>query len=135
MFYNIEFENRLLAQVYDMNHVETVEFPTPTNENFQFGFGYIVNEKVFTPHIHKSVKRELDKTSEFLYVVSGEIQIAIYDENAKFVQDIVLTSNMGLLQFIGGHRIVMKSNTKYFELKQGPYLGHDIDKIEMKEII
>ena len=39
---------------------------------------------------------------------------------------------MALLQFIGGHKIEIKSGTKYFEIKQGPYYGRDFDKFNVK---
>ena len=118
----------LVAQVYDMNKMNGVTFPTHETATFQFGFGQISEDKVLIPHIHKRVKREIETTSEFLYVIHGEMIIDVLDEEEKFLEQIILKNNMALLQFVGGHKIEIKSGTKYFEIKQGPYYGRDFDK-------
>lgn len=122
----------LIGQVYEMNTMEGVNFPTAAEATFQFGFGEISEDKVLIPHIHKRVKREIETTSEFLYVIHGEMIIDVLDEEEKFVQKVILKDNMALLQFIGGHKIEIKSGTKYFEIKQGPYYGRDFDKFNVK---
>tara|TARA_Y100001958_G_C21174203_1_gene505358 strand:- start:184 stop:579 length:396 start_codon:yes stop_codon:yes gene_type:complete len=121
----------LVAQVYDMNKMKGVTFPTRETETFQFGFGQINEDKVLIPHIHKRVKREIETTSEFLYVIKGQMIIDILDENESFIEQTILRDNMSLLQFVGGHKIEIKSGTKYFEIKQGPYYGRDFDKYNL----
>ena len=125
-------ETILVAQVYDMSKMKGVTFPTPESATFQFGFGQITENKVLIPHIHKRVKREIETTSEFLYVIHGEMIIDVLDEEEKFLEQIILKNNMALLQFVGGHKIEIKSGTKYFEIKQGPYYGRDFDKYNVK---
>lgn len=122
----------LVAQVYDMSKMKGVTFPTPESATFQFGFGQISENKVLIPHIHKRVKREIETTSEFLYVIHGEMIIDVLDEDEKFLEQVILKENMALLQFVGGHKIEIKSGTKYFEIKQGPYYGRDFDKYNVK---
>jgi len=122
----------LIAQVFDLNAMNGVVFPTPVLASFQFGFGEILENKVLIPHIHKRVKREIDTTSEFLYVIYGEMIIDVLDEQERFLEKVVLKDNMALLQFVGGHRIELLSGTKYFEIKQGPYFGRNFDKYNVK---
>ncbi|WP_282125713.1 hypothetical protein [Marinifilum flexuosum] len=133
MHRDIKIEDVLIAQLYDMNSIEGVEFPTPSEATFQFGFGQIIEDKNLLPHIHKRVNREINTTSEFLYVVSGEMIVDVYDENEKFIEKVILKDNMALLQFIGGHEISLRAGTKYFEIKQGPYFGRDFDKYDFKK--
>ena len=125
-------EDILIAQVYDINAMDGINFPTPESATFQFGFGQISENKVLIPHIHKRVKREIETTSEFLYVIHGEMVIDVLDEEERFSEKVILNDNMALLQFIGGHKIEIKSGTKYFEIKQGPYYGRDFDKFNVK---
>ncbi|NQY54187.1 MAG: hypothetical protein HRT42_11520 [Campylobacteraceae bacterium] len=132
MVKNIYSKDILIAQKYNLNDINSTNFPTPENATFQFGVGVVKEEKVLVPHIHKRVERTIDTTSEFLFVLSGEMLIDIYDEDELFIEKIVLQNNECLLQFIGGHAITLKENTKYFEIKQGPYYGHDFDKYELK---
>ena len=54
--------------------------------------------------------------------------IEILSEDSTFIKKIELTDSQALLQFIGGHKISFDAGTKYFEIKQGPYLGRDADK-------
>jgi len=132
MVKDIVFNNILIGQVYDLNLAKGVNFPTSDEQVFQFGFGVINDDKVLAPHIHKRVERVVQTTSEFLYVVEGLMTIEIYSEDAAHVQTISLSNNQGLLQHFGGHKIALKKGTKYFEIKQGPYYGHDFDKYEFR---
>ena len=43
----------LIAQVFDINSMNGINFPTPESATFQFGFGHISENKVLIPHIHK----------------------------------------------------------------------------------
>ena len=121
----------LVAQIYDMNKFEGVHFPTPETAAFQFGFGSILENKILVPHVHKRVKREIKTTSEFLYVIKGTMILDVIDEDEKFIDQVILNDNMAILQFIGGHKIEIKSGTRYFEIKQGPYYGRDYDKYNL----
>lgn len=132
MVKDLIYKNVLVAQFFDINKMKGTIFPTPPSSTFQFGFGEITENKKLTPHIHKRVKREITTTSEFLYVIHGKMIIDVLDEDEKFVEQIILKNNMALLQYVGGHKIEIKSGTKYFELKQGPYLGRDFDKYNVK---
>jgi hypothetical protein len=131
MVRDIISDSQLIGQLYDMKAAEGFSFPTPDRATFQIGYGVIKFDKNFVPHIHKQVERIIYTTSEFLYVISGEMTISIYDEKEKFVDKIVLHENMGLMQFIGGHDIQIKRDTRYFEIKQGPYLGRNVDKYNL----
>jgi hypothetical protein len=131
MVHDIISGGQLIGQLYDMNDIKGISFPTPDHTTFQFGYGVIESDKNLVPHIHKQVERIINTTSEFLYVISGKMTISIYDEKEKIVEKIVLRKNMGLMQFIGGHDIQIGHDTKYFEIKQGPYLGKNIDKYDL----
>jgi len=132
MIEDIYSNNILIGQKYNLNDVNETIFPTPENDTFQFGVGVAKNEKILVPHMHKRVERTIDTTSEFLYVLNGEMVIDVYDEKEIFVKKVILNDNECLLQFIGGHAITLKENTKYFEIKQGPYYGRDFDKYNLK---
>lgn len=133
MHRDIKVNGKLIAQVYDLNLSESSQFPTPDSATFQFGVGVNTEEKVFKTHIHKNAKRTIDTTSEFLFVVSGQMEVEILDENTQKVDIVILKDNMGLLQFFGGHAIKTSANTKYFEIKQGPYYGRDFDKFDVED--
>jgi hypothetical protein len=124
---------KLIAQVYSINEATKTDFPTPAEATFQFGVGVNAEDKIYKTHIHKNAKREIETTSEFLYVVNGQMDVDVLDEDANIVEKVSLTDNMALMQFFGGHAIRTKAGTKYFELKQGPYKGRDFDKYDVED--
>ena len=133
MHKDIFIGDKLIAQVYSLESATKTSFPTPEDVTFQFGVGVNSEDKVYKSHIHKIAKREIETTSEFLYVVDGVMEVDILDEDAKIIEKVELTNNMALLQFFGGHAIRTKAGTKYFELKQGPYFGRDFDKFDVED--
>ncbi len=133
MHKDILVNGKLIAQVYELDKATKTSFPTPEDVTFQFGVGVNMEDKVYKTHIHKDAKRELDTTSEFLYVLNGVMEVDVLDDNAQLVEKVELKNNMALLQFFGGHAIRTKAGTKYFELKQGPYYGRDFDKYDVED--
>ena len=83
-------------------------------------------------HIHLENKREIKTTSEFIFVLKGNIKVNIFDKNENIIDTFYLRKEEALLQFEGGHEFFIEPNTIFFELKQGPYLGKDKDKKEIK---
>lgn len=118
----------LIAHVYNFTLPGGVIFPTPAETEMQCGFGQIDEDKAFKPHVHKILERTTVNTSEFIYIIEGEMRVDFLNDDDEIVGTAILTSGQGMLQFIGGHRITMDAKTKYFELKQGPYFGHIDDK-------
>jgi len=133
MVKDIFFNNVLIGQVYDLNLAKGVNFPTSDEQEFQFGFGVIDEDKTLVPHIHKRVERIVQTTSEFLYVVNGLMTIEIYSEDEEYVETVTLNDNQALLQHIGGHQISFQKGTRYFEIKQGPYYGRKFDKYNISD--
>lgn len=131
-FFEIAHKNKTIAHLYDLNLFEDSSFPTPPEMELQFGYGFIKESKILDMHIHKKVRRQTINTSEFLFVISGKMKVEILAEDKTSVKRVELTNNQCLLQFIGGHKISFEANTKYFEIKQGPYLGRDKDKLIIK---
>tara|TARA_X000001036_G_scaffold398591_1_gene401603 strand:+ start:8110 stop:8526 length:417 start_codon:yes stop_codon:yes gene_type:complete len=125
---NIFYQTSLIAQKFKINEVSESIFPTPNTCEFQFGVGVVKETKFFKPHIHKNAKRNISNTSEFIYVVNGKMTIEILSPSEEFVETVTINENEGFLQFFGGHKIVASENTRYFEIKQGPYNGQDFDK-------
>ena len=122
----------LIAQVYHLDTIDKTSFPTPENVTFQFGVGVNAAEKIYKTHVHKPALRKIETTSEFLYVLEGKMVVDVYDEDHVIIETVELGSQCALLQFYGGHGIKTEENTKYFELKQGPYYGRDFDKYDLE---
>lgn len=121
-------EGELIAQIYNLKQFNSSCFPTPDYFTLQFGYGQVSDRKELRTHIHKKLSRELTNTAEFIFVFEGNMFISVLDESANKIASITLKNNMCLLQHKGGHKISIAKNTRYFEIKQGPYFGNDRDK-------
>ena len=124
----IFFKKELIGIFVDMDDFEESCFPTPDDQSLQLGLWFIKDKKVYEKHIHKQLTRTIENTSEFIYVLKGKVIIKLYSSNNIFIKSIILEPNQAFLQFLGGHEIIADSNTKFFEIKQGPYMGRDADK-------
>ena len=127
--HSIYQDNRLIAQIYDTRVADEDVFPTPYEAEMQCGFGLSSVAKSVAPHLHKQITRENQQTSEFLFVIEGTMKARIYNDDGNILYEITLRSGMALLQLAGGHGFDIEANTRYIEVKQGPYLGHENDKI------
>ena len=88
-----------------------------------------------SPHLHlKHEGRLVQSTQEFLLVVSGRMEIDFYDESARcFYTDTILPGE-AVLQVKGGHGFRFPEVTRLIEIKQGPYLGKEKDKVAIPEM-
>lgn len=124
----IEHKGVVLAQIYDLNVISGTSFPSPADFPLQFGVGSTPTGRVIPPHVHTNVERTLDTTAEFIFILEGTMNVVFLNADGVPAGTERLGPNMAFLQVQGGHQISFEPNTKYFEIKQGPYLGRDVDK-------
>ena len=108
-----------------------VNFLTPTYADFQVGTirhptGYII-----PPHVHRENRRKISGTSEVLVVQVGRIEVDVYSGHSReLVQTTGLKAGDIIVLVAGGHSIRVIEECHIVEIKQGPYLGRDKDKVE-----
>tara|TARA_Y100000817_G_scaffold312611_1_gene306866 strand:+ start:452 stop:844 length:393 start_codon:yes stop_codon:yes gene_type:complete len=113
---------KLLALVIRFNDiVDEKYFATDDNEDFQVASFNLEKESIIEKHIHNEQDRNIKTTSEVLVVLDGKIEVDIYDDNLDFVESLSIFSSDTIALFNGGHGIRIKENTKFIEVKQGPY--------------
>lgn len=128
---NVEHNGQVVAHIYDMTVVEGRTFPTPEHFPMQFGIAALESDWTSKAHIHKPVTREVEGTAEFIFIMEGRLDAIFYGTDHTEIGRETLTQNMALLQLTGGHELSFAKGTKYFEIKQGPYLGRDGDKYDL----
>jgi len=102
-----------------------VNFLTPDEFSQQLGLLQHDKGKVIDRHRHKLVKREIFHTQEVLVILSGRIQVELYDDERRHLETFILEGGDSILLARGGHRIVVLEPSKIIEVKQGPYAGFD----------
>lgn len=68
-------------------------------------------------------------TQEFLLVASGKIEADFFTEGGQFLQTEILNKGCILFQIRGGHAFRFLEPTQLIEVKSGPYLGREKDKV------
>ena len=130
MIKEIKSGNTILARYISSDAwKEGLNFFSNENEFLQVGTWRYNSGKVLLPHVHNEVKREILRTQEVLYIKKGSIKASIYDLKNNLVEEIVVKEGDILILLQGGHGyIVLEDDTQVLEIKNGPYLGAEIDR-------
>ena len=85
--------------------------------------------KEVSAHKHLESNKISKITQETIIVIDGELETSYYDLNDKLIKKIVLKQGDCSITFRGGHSFLsLKENTKFYEIKNGPYFGKEKDK-------
>tara|TARA_B100000575_G_C22846803_1_gene495883 strand:+ start:143 stop:547 length:405 start_codon:yes stop_codon:yes gene_type:complete len=108
---------------------QSLGFFSDDREQIQLGAWNYSQGKSLARHYHNTVPREFEVTGEVLIVMSGSILATIYDDNQFEVVQQNVHSGDVLILLSGGHGYeILENNTHVLEVKNGPYLGADIDR-------
>jgi len=99
------------------------------NEPLQVSSKKLKKGEKFKPHRHNVLHRETSLTQEAWVVIKGEILVSLYDLDDTFFYEEVIEEGDCVLNFRGGHTFeTLKDDTILYELKNGPYMGVELDK-------
>lgn len=125
----LDNNGKLLAHVIKKSDIKNNKnFTTENEEEFQFASFNLKSNESINKHIHPEQKRIVYKTSEVLVVIEGELRVDIFDKDNLLVQEVHLKTGDSICLISGGHGIEVISDSKFIEVKQGPYT-ESIDKV------
>ena len=128
----VDNSGNLLATVIKFDNISNGKnFITDNNSEFQLAAFALDETTIIERHYHPSQKRKIKKTTEVLVVLEGELSIQIYDKDLNFIKDILIKEKDTIALIDGGHGITCNKDTKFIEVKQGPY-DEQIDKKRFK---
>jgi hypothetical protein len=119
-------DNRVLALIIrrELEPSKTT-FITEEAMNFQAGFIVYPAGSEIARHVHKPVHRELNGTSEVLFLKKGRCDVDFFTDGKQLVATRELRQGDVLLLLGGGHGFRLFEDTVFLEIKQGPYTGLD----------
>jgi len=86
-------------------------------------------DKSLKAHIHNEVERRVLWTQEVLFVRSGQIRANIYDTSEQKVAELLVNPGDVIILLRGGHGYdILQDGTQVLEIKNGPYVGADLDR-------
>lgn len=103
--------------------VDGIEFVTPATSVYQLGVLGWPKGHLVQPHIHNSVRRQIDSTQEVLFVRRGRARLDLFHDDRSFSCSVELRPGDVAFLAAGGHGLEMLEPTEIIEVKQGPYLG------------
>ncbi|UYI80042.1 MAG: hypothetical protein OGM09_07440 [Fusobacterium varium] len=130
MIKEIRKNNEILARHITGNEIkEGLSFFSNDNEYVQVGSWNYNKGKELLKHIHNEVIREVERTQEVLYIIKGRIEAEIYDLEKSLIETIIVNEGDILILLESGHGYkILEEGTKVLEIKNGPYLGAEIDR-------
>lgn len=91
-------------------------------------WGYSKGKKL-QAHIHNEVSRNVLWTQEVIFVRKGKIQSNIFDTKGKKVAELNVGEGDIIMLLRGGHGYdILEDETEVLEVKNGPYVGADLDR-------
>ena len=132
MTYEIKKDGKILARYISANEAwgnENLSFFSEDEEYIQAGSWNYSKGKKLLAHSHNEVERSVLFTQEVLFVKSGSLQAFIYDDDSNLVEEFTAYKDDILIMLSGGHGYeVLEDDTKVLEIKNGPYLGAEVDR-------
>ena len=112
----------ILAFIVNANKNEQAKnFYTENNLDMQVASFNLKKGENIDRHYHYKQNRNIQTTSEVIYVQEGNLEIEIYDNEKNFVDKLSVSEGMIIIIFDGGHAINIIEDSKFIEIKQGPY--------------
>lgn len=117
----LDNENNLIAIYIKKDIPDNKNFLTDDSKPFQVGTFSLPKGNIIERHYHNSTIRKIEHTSEALFVTEGSLRVELYDKNQTFLKEILVNEKEVIVLFTGGHFIEIIENSKFIEIKQGPY--------------
>jgi hypothetical protein len=76
--------------------------------------------------------RVIKDLQQMFLVQKGVVQVDLYSDNKKLIKKIILKKGDAIVLIHGIHAIKVLKDMQCISVKQGPFLGADFDKVNVK---
>ncbi len=123
-------EGKTLARLIEPDDWKAgLGFFSNDKEFIQVGTWYYDKGKQLQNHVHNEFERTAYRTCETVYMVSGSMRVNLYTLEKDFVTSFDIHQGDTLILLDSGHGYeILEDGTKVLEVKNGPFLGVDVDK-------
>jgi len=106
-----------------------LRFFSPEGDFQQVGTWGYGQGKTLLAHSHNEVARQVPWTQEVLYIRAGRVRAEVFDAQDFKVAELSAGAGDILVLLRGGHGYeILEDGTQVLEIKNGPYLGADVDR-------
>lgn len=110
---------------------DRARFLTEKDSPLQLGLLHYFKGESVAPHTHLTHKRVTERTQEVLIVKRGSIDVRIYNSAREVIKTINLTEGDLIILLAGGHSLRCFRDAEIVEVKNGPYISREMDKVDM----
>jgi oxalate decarboxylase/phosphoglucose isomerase-like protein (cupin superfamily) len=118
--------------IWAASTTEKTKFCSPDNGSMQFGL--LAHEAGFVEaaHYHKPVERKIPNLVQMFVVQKGKIAVDFFTPEGEKFREVVVGVGDAILLVDGAHSIRVLEDMQCVSVKQGPFLGVENDKIEIR---
>jgi hypothetical protein len=111
--------------------VEKTRFFSRPESSFQFGL--LAHEAGYREpaHYHKSFERRIDDLQQMFVVQRGVLDIELYTDEGRRFEVVRLGVGDAIVLIRGVHAIHVIEDFQALSVKQGPFYGDEVDKVEV----
>lgn len=124
------FQGKILARLIEPDDWKKgLGFFSNDQEFIQVGTWFYDKGKQLQNHVHNEFARTAYRTCETVYMVSGRMRVDLYTLEKNFVESFEVVQGDTLILLESGHGYeILDDSTKVLEIKNGPFMGVDVDK-------
>ena len=108
---------------------EGYNFVSADEDSLQVGVNHYKEGDQARPHFHLPLQRALADTLEVLHIVGGSCRLTLFGGDKRKFYNTTLNNGDTVVLLKGGHSLDILESTRILEVKQGPYLGVEKDKV------
>ena len=123
LIYSKKNKKKILGAIFKYKNISKKRNNiSPINEYIQASTQKLKKNSIIKSHIHLKNKRTTFSTQEIWIVLRGKLSVKIFDIDKKQIKSFFLNKGDMYILFRGGHSFkVLKDNTDFYEIKNGPY--------------
>ena len=125
----IIFENQLYAFVCSLNDVNKgLQFLSDDSDFIQLGTWNYEKNFSTVPHYHLEHDKPSNLTQEVVLVHKGSVKCRLFTKDGNYVDEVDINEGELIVQIYGVHEYIMNEDSIVLEIKNGPYMGADLDR-------
>ena len=128
----VEHDDVVYAEVIraDVRVEKTTFFSNPESS---FQFGLLAHEAGYREpaHYHKSFERRIEDLQQMFVVQRGIVDVELFTEEGRQFRVIRLGVGDAIVLVRGVHAIHVLEDFQALSVKQGPFYGDEVDKVEV----
>jgi hypothetical protein len=129
----IEHNGTRYAEVIRANvEVDHTTFFSPPESSFQFGLLAHAAGYEEPAHYHRPFTREIGDLQQMFVVQRGVVGVKLYEDDGGYLEEVILKAGDAIVLIHGVHAIRVIEDLQAISVKQGPFLGDILDKVNVE---